>query len=183
MRGIALILFSCFVLSGWSQIYSPVKWTTSLKDNGDGTYSLLANAKIEDGWWVYSQFLESEDGPIATTVNFDAGDHYKLVGKSKESDNALKIFDKVFEMEVVKFKHTYSIEQKIKISDTSKPITGYINFMTCNDERCLPPTDVDFNLIPTKGSSGDASPKKTETAPSKKKSETSDATSVDEKKR
>jgi thiol:disulfide interchange protein len=182
MRGIALILFSFLAISGWAQIYSTVKWTTSLKDNGDGTYSFVANAKIDEGWWVYSQFLSSDEGPIATTVNFDAGDHYKLVGKSKESDNALKIFDKVFEMEVVKFKHTYSIEQKIKISDPSKPITGYINFMTCNDERCLPPTDVDFNLTPTKGSSGDATPKKTETTPSKKKNETSDATSGDEKK-
>jgi thiol:disulfide interchange protein DsbD len=153
-------------------MYSPVKWTTSLKDNGDGTYSLLANAKIEDGWWVYSQFLASEDGPIATTVNFDAGDHYKLVGKSKESDNALKIFDKVFEMEVSN-SSTRIRSNKNKITDTSKPITGYINFMTCNDERCLPPTDVDFSLTPTKGSSGDAAPKKTETAPTKKKSETS----------
>ncbi len=169
MRGLALILFSCFALSGWSQIYSPVKWTTSLKDNGDGTYSFLANARIDEGWWVYSQFLSSEDGPIATTVNFDEGTHYKLIGKSKESDNALKIFDKVFEMEVIKFKHTYSIEQKMKITDPSKPITGYINFMTCNDERCLPPTDVDFSLTPTKGS-GDATPKST--TPDQKKTET-----------
>jgi cytochrome c biogenesis protein CcdA len=159
MRGIAVLLFSFFVLSGWSQIYSPVKWTTSLKDNRDGTYSFIANAKIDDGWWVYSEYLSSDEGPIATTVNFDEGPHFKLIGKGLESDNALKIYDKIFEMEVVKFKHTFSIEQKLKITDASKPITGYINFMTCNDERCLPPTDVDFSLTPVKGSSGDATPK------------------------
>jgi len=155
-------------MSGWSQMYSPVHWTTSLKDNGDGTYSFIASAKIDEGWWVYSQFLASEDGPIATTVNFDAGDHYKLMGKSKESDNAIKMYDKIFEMDVVKFKHTYSINQKIKISDPSKPITGYLNFQTCNDDRCLPPTDVDFSLTaPTKGSSGDATPKTNATEPNK----------------
>ena len=132
MRGIAIILFSFFALSGWSQMYNPVHWTTSLKDNGDGTYSFLASAKIDEGWWVYSQFLASDDGPIATTVNFDEGTHYKLMGKSKESDNAIKMYDKIFEMDVVKFKHSYTIDQKLKITDPSKPITGYLNFQTCN---------------------------------------------------
>src|SRR5678815_1822246 len=108
MRGIAIIIFSCLVMSGWSQMYNPVHWTTSLKDNGDGTYSFVASAKIDEGWWVYSQFLPSEDGPIATTVNFDEGTHYKLMGKSKESDNAIKMYDKIFEMDVVKFKHSYT---------------------------------------------------------------------------
>lgn len=176
MRGIAIILLSFFAITGWSQMYNPVHWTTSLKDNGDGTYSFVASAKIDEGWWVYSQFLPSEDGPIATTLNFDPGDHYKLMGKSKESDNAIKMYDKIFEMDVVKFKHDYTINQKIKISDPSKPITGYLNFQTCNDDRCLPPTDVDFSLTPTKGSSGDAVPKKN--AVDQKKTETAAAGST-----
>lgn len=159
MRLLALLLFSCIAVSAWTQIYTPVKWTTELKDNGDGTYSFIANAKIDEGYWVYSEYLENEDGPIATTVNFDKSDHFKLIGKATESDNAKKVFDKTFEMEVVKFMHTYTITQKLKIIDPSQPITGYINYMTCNNDRCLPPVDVDFNLKPVKGSSGDAKPK------------------------
>jgi thiol:disulfide interchange protein DsbD len=161
MRALFLILFASISLAGWSQIYNPVKWTTDLVANSDGTHTFIAKAKIDEGWWVYSQFLPSEDGPVATTVNFDAGDHFKLVGKSKESDNAKKIFDKVFEMDVVKFAHTYTIEQKIKVSEYGKPITGYINFMTCNDDRCLPPTDVDFNFTPAKSSGDATAPPKT----------------------
>ena len=189
MRGIAIILFSFFALSGWSQMYNPVHWTTSLKDNGDGTYSFIASAKIDEGWWVYSQFLPSEDGPIATTVNFDEGTHYKLMGKSKESDNAIKMYDKIFEMDVVKFKHSYTIDQKLKITDPSKPITGYLNFQTCNDDRCLPPTDVDFSLTPTKKSSGDAAPKsntvdqkKTEIASNSNTATNNTATATEKKK-
>lgn len=162
MRLFTLILCSLFAVTGWSQIYSPVKWTTKLVDNGDGTQSFIAEAKIDEGWWVYSQFLEREDGPVATTVNFDEGKHFKLIGKSKESNNAKKLFDKVFEMELIKFQHYYTIEQKIKINDPSIPVSGYINFMTCNDDRCLPPTDVEFNLASPKGSSGDAAPKATQ---------------------
>ncbi|HEY3386510.1 MAG TPA: hypothetical protein VGK46_08375, partial [Saprospiraceae bacterium] len=100
MRALLILLVSLATLSLSAQIYNPVKWTISLTPAGDGNYTFLAKATIDEGWWVYSQYLENEDGPIATTVNFDAGDHYKLVGKNKESDNAKKIFDKVFEMEV-----------------------------------------------------------------------------------
>jgi thiol:disulfide interchange protein DsbD len=172
MRAFFLLFFSLVTLTVSAQIYNPVKWTITLTPAGDGNYTFLAKATIDEGWWVYSQYLENEDGPIATTVNFDNGDHFKLVGKNKESDNAKKIFDKVFEMEVVKFQKYYTIEQKIKVTDPSKPITGYVNFMTCNDERCLPPTDKEFELKATGGSTGAAGTKaateKTSPAPNQK---------------
>ncbi len=152
------LFFSLFTaLSLQSQIYQPVKWDISLSPAGGDQYLFKAKATIDEGWWVYSQHLENEDGPIATTVNFDPGDHYSLVGKNKESDNAKKIFDKVFAMELVKFQKHYTIEQKIKVTDPTKPITGYLNYMTCDDERCLPPTDVEYSLMATAGSGGDAS--------------------------
>ena len=156
MRATLLLLLSLITLTVSAQIYNPVKWAITLTPAGNGDYTFTAKATIDEGWWVYSQFLENEDGPIATTVNFDAGAHYKLEGKSKESDNAKKIFDKAFEMEVVKFQKYYTIQQKIKVTDPSKPITGYVNFMTCNDERCLRPTDAEFDIFATGGSTGDA---------------------------
>ena len=159
MRLLFLFICSFFSFGAKGQIYSPVKWAFELKPSGGGEYIFTAKATIDEGWWVYSQHLENEDGPIATTLFFDEGPHFKLVGKNKESANAKKIFDKVFEMNVTKFQHYYTIEQKIKVTDPSKPITGVVNFMTCNDERCLPPTDVDFSLKATAGSSGDANPK------------------------
>ncbi len=181
MRTILLALAFALALPLSAQIYNPVKWTITLTPGPDGDHVFLAKATIEKGWWVYSQHLESEDGPIATTVNFDPGSHYKLVGANKESANVKKVFDKVFEMQVSKFAEYYTIEQKIKVTDPSKPITGYVNFMTCNDERCLPPTDVEFSLTatPAAGTKGKASeapadgkatePKKTEPTPEKKK--------------
>jgi len=156
MRATLLLLISLITLQVSAQIYNPVKWAITLTPAGNGDFNFIAKATIDDGWWVYSQFLENEDGPIATTVNFDAGGHYKLEGKSKESENAKKIFDQVFEMEVVKFQKYYTIQQKIKVTDPSKPISGYINFMTCNDVRCLAPTDAEFELFATGGSTGDA---------------------------
>src|SRR4030095_3177183 len=162
MRFLALALFSFYSVLVAGQIYNPVKWSFDFKPSGNGEYLFTAKATIDEGGWVYSQHLENEDGPIATTVFFDEGPHFKLVGKNKESDNVKKIFDKIFEMNVSKFQHYFTIEQKIKVIDSSKPITGAVNFMTCNDERCLPPTDVEFTLKVPSGSSGDANPKSVE---------------------
>ncbi len=144
---LSLLLFS--LLISWSlsgQIFDPVTWKMDQKQISDTEYDLIFTAEIEDGWWVYSQYLDGDDGPIPTTFYYDEGDHYKLVGKAEESGHIKKAYDKVFEMELVKFSKKGIITQRIKVSDPSKPVSGYFEFMTCNDERCLPPTEVDFNF-------------------------------------
>ncbi len=144
---ISLLLFSLLIswnLSG--QIFEPVTWKMDKKQISDTEYDLIFTAEIEDGWWVYSQYLESEDGPIPTTFYYDEGDHFQLVGKAKESGHIKKAYDKVFEMELIKFSEKGIITQRVKINDPSKPVTGYFEYMTCNDERCLPPTEVDINF-------------------------------------
>ena len=69
-----------------------------------------------------------------------------LVGKNEESGNRKEAYDKVFEMNLIKFSKTAVFTQRVSVADFSKPITGYLTFMTCDDSRCLPPTDVDFNF-------------------------------------
>ncbi|MDQ3015451.1 MAG: thioredoxin family protein [Bacteroidota bacterium] len=159
MRLILFFIGLFLSFSSFGQIFKPVKWTFELKPGAKDEYTLIAKAIIDEGWWVYSQHLGGEDGPIPTSIAFDEGTHYKLVGKNKESDNAKTVHDQLFDMEVTKFSHYFTIEQKIKILDSSKPISGYLEFMTCNDERCLPPDEVLFSLKPAKGSSGDAAQK------------------------
>ncbi len=130
-----------------AQIYNPVKWKTDYKAISATEYDLIFIAEIEDGWTIYSQFLESEDGPVASTFNFDDGDHFAVDGKTKESDkNRISGFDKIFEMNVVKFKKIANFTQRVKVTDISKPITGYVNFMTCDATKCLPPSDYDFKF-------------------------------------
>src|SRR5688500_472087 len=174
MRLLFSFLSLIISVGAFGQIYSPVKWTIELRHESKDNYTLVAKADIQDGWWVYSQHLGGQDGPIPTTITYDEGDHFKLSGKNKESNNAKKGWDKFFEMDVTKFMKYFTIEQKIKVHDPSKPITGYLNFMTCNDDRCLPPTDVDFELF-AKSSTGDAEGKKS-------KSKTADIVKADEKK-
>jgi thiol:disulfide interchange protein DsbD len=144
---------------------NPVKWSFSSKDAGNCQLDLVFTGTIEDGWYTYSQFLESEDGPVATAITFSPGSGYKLLGKAKESGGIIKVHDKVFDMNLTKFKHTAIFTQRVEITDPTKPISGYITFMTCNDEMCLPPRDVDFSFkVPVLANCGDKQPVPT-TAP------------------
>jgi cytochrome c biogenesis protein CcdA/thioredoxin-related protein len=125
----------------------PVKWSFSTKDAGNGQADLILTGTIEDGWATYSQFLESEDGPLATLLTFKEGAHYKLIGKAAESGDITIAHDKVFDMKVGKFKHKAIFTQRIQVSDYGKPVEGYITYMACNDERCVAPKDVDFKFV------------------------------------
>lgn len=130
-----------------AQMYNPVSWSFEAKETSAADeYNLIFTAKIDDGWAVYSQYLESDEGPVATEFTFDDGAHFAKVGKNEESGNIKTKFDKVFEMNLTKFTKKAVFTQKVKVNDYSKPITGYFTFMTCDDERCLPPKDVDFNF-------------------------------------
>lgn len=165
-----IVLFVLFCSSALSaQILEPVKWSTSAKHLGDDNYELVIKAAIDDGWAIYSQNLDGDDGPIPTSIFFDEADSYKLVGGAVESGGVKKAYDPVFQMELIKFFHDAVFTQKISVSDPSKPVTGYLEFMTCDETRCLPPTEVElsFDLSGLKGSgasgdAGEAAPEKEE---------------------
>jgi len=133
--------------AAFGQILEPVKWTMEQKHIAGDEFELVFTAKIEDGWKVYSQYLESDDGPIRTSFNFDKGDHFELVGKTEEAAaNRKKVFDEVFKMNLITFKKEGVFTQKVKVKDYAKPIVGYLEFMCCDATRCLPPSEVDFDF-------------------------------------
>ena len=145
-RSLFLFLLCAFFTQAVAQ--NPTKWTFTANHTGGDTYDLILSATIDDGWSTYSQTLESDDGPVPTSIEFKPGSHFELIGKAKESGEIHTVDDPVFEMKLTKFKHKAIFTQKAKVTDTSKPIEGYINFMVCNDEMCLPPKDVDFSFSP-----------------------------------
>ena len=138
-------LFLIITFNSFGQIIKPVRWRWKVEKINDSEYKLIFNARIQDTWSLYSQHI-GEGGPVPTSFTFDEGDYYQLIGDVVESDNVEVMHDKVFDMQIKKFHHKATFTQKIKVLDKSKPVTGYITFMTCDDTRCLPPTDVDFKF-------------------------------------
>ena len=141
-----ILLLSFLSVHISAQIHNPVKWNTSHEQTADGEFDLIFTATIDDGWSVYSQYLESDDGPVRTTFEFEKGDGYSLVGKNVETGNKKEGYDELFDMNVIKFFKKVVFTQKIKITDYTKPIVGYLEFMTCDATKCLPPDMVDFEF-------------------------------------
>jgi thiol:disulfide interchange protein DsbD len=142
---------ACFILFATALLaqpanFNPIKWSFTAKDAGNCEVDLIFTGILEEGWSTYSQFLDNEDGPVATTLNFAPGANYKLIGKATESGEIVKTHDVIFNMNLAKFKHKAILTQRVQVLDPSKPITGYLNGMTCNDEMCLPPKDYDFSF-------------------------------------
>ena len=151
------VIFLTFLsVSLSAQIYSPVKWVTTHEQTADGEFNLIFTAAIDDGWSIYSQYLESDDGPVRTTFEFEKEAGYNLVGKNVETGDKKEGFDELFDMNVIKFYNKAIFTQKIKITDYSKPIIGYFEFMTCDATKCLPPDMVDFEFTLENKMSGGA---------------------------
>lgn len=141
-----LSLFS-FLLAAFSAFAqeNPVKWDITSKPLGGDLFEITYSAKIQSGWYVYSEYLESEDGPIPTAVTFESKNQ-QVQGKSVEDGHKVSGFDEMFAMNITKFKDVFTIKQKIKVTDGSQPVKGYLTYMTCNNEKCLPPRDVEFSF-------------------------------------
>ena len=129
-----------------SQNYNPVSWTYSLSDEGNSEYMLEFEATIDEGWTVYSQFI-SDEGPVPTSINFES-EGVSKVGESEELGHRKSGMDKIFEIEVIKFlsDEPFIIRQKLKLDEGQNKIVGYLTYMTCDNEKCLPPTDVEFSF-------------------------------------
>ena len=127
----------------FSQILKPVEWNTSVEKVSDTEYKLLSTATIDKGWHLYSQSVP-EDGPIPTTFTYDdMGGKIKLLGSTTEEEG-LTIDDAVFNMKIKYFENNAIFEQKVSLSDGINTVNGIVEFMVCDDERCLPPTEVDL---------------------------------------
>lgn len=128
-----------------AQIYDPVKWSYSAEKINEREAELLITAKIEKGWHLYSQFID-DGGPIPTSFKFNSSPDYTLIGKVSESPKAVKAYDKNFDMDIAWHKTQVVFKQRINLNKPIDKVSGVLEFMVCNDERCLPPTEVEFEI-------------------------------------
>lgn len=154
-----------------AQIQEPVKFKSELKVGAGGEAEAVFTATIDKGWHVYSTDL-GDGGPISATFNAEKLAGAELVGKLKPVGKEIASFDKLFEMKVRYFENTAEFVQKLKLTGGEYEIEGYLEYGACNDENCLPPTQVPFKFTGktegvAKGNAAATEEPKTETEPAK----------------
>ncbi len=108
--------------------------------------NIFITGTIDEGWHLYSQKTPANSGPIPVTVNINKKKGLKLIGKCEEKIEPHEIFDANFDSKVYLFENSYLAYQKIKLKNTNQ-IKGSVQYMVCDDTRCLPPIEVPFTLI------------------------------------
>ena len=157
---ISFLLLSFVVYALQAQIKDPVKFKTELTPLSDTEAEVVFTAAIDKGWHVYSTDL-GDGGPISATFNVDNKSGVELVGKLKPVGKEVSTFDKLFEMKVRYFENTAKFVQKVKFTGGAYAIEGYLEYGACDDESCLPPTQVPFKFSGV-AKAGNAAATKTE---------------------
>jgi hypothetical protein len=143
-----LILIAAAVvltLGAYAQIETPVKWSYAAKKISPTEAVVFLKATIEDNWHIYSLNVK-DGGPIKTSFTFAPSKEYSLVGKPSEPKPITK-YEKTFSMNVSYFEKEVVFQQKIKLkSPNASVVKGKLEYMTCNDHKCLPPDDIDFSI-------------------------------------
>ena len=127
-----------------AQILDPVTFKTEWKKVSDEKAEIVFTATIDPGWHVYSTDL-GDGGPVSATFNVTQMQGAEPVGKLKPVGKEVSGFDPLFEMQVRYFEKTAQFVQELKLTGGACRVEGYLEYGACNDENCLPPTQVPFS--------------------------------------
>ena len=145
MKKILSICLLLIAVVAQAQIQEPVKFKSELKTLAAGEAEIVFTATIDKGWHVYSTDL-GDGGPISATFNVEKISGATVVGKLQPKGKEIASYDKLFEMNVRYFESTAQFVQKLKLTGGDYKIEGFLEYGACNDENCLPPTQVEFNF-------------------------------------
>ena len=126
-----------------AQMMNPVHFTSQLKTGKGAEAEIIFHATIDQGWHVYSTDI-GDNGPIEASFNVTKMEGAELVGKLTPRGNVIKKMDKVFNMELKYFENEATFVQKIRFTKPDYDIDCYLEYGTCSDESCLPPSEAAF---------------------------------------
>ena len=126
------------------QMLEPVHFKSELKTaEGSSEGEIVFSATIDAGWHVYSTDL-GEAGPISATFNAVKMEGVETVGKLTPKGNIVKKYDEMFGMELKFFENKATFVQKVRFTKPKYTIDCYLEYGACNDQNCLPPTQVEL---------------------------------------
>ena len=133
------LYFFLFILSFTSaslMAQDKVKWSAHYDA---ASSEIVIDAHIADGWHLYSQHVDEDAGPVATSFEFKSPGKLALIDSTSEP-KPIQLYDENFESMLDFFKDQAQFRQKVK-SQSNNMVEVTITFMVCNDTMCLPPVD------------------------------------------
>ena len=123
-----------------------VQWSYKVNEIGKNTYEVVFNAEIEDTWHMYDLGPYDMMGPNPTVITFENVEGATLDGTPAEVSEPIVTYDDIFGMEIGYYEKQASFSQKFVVTDPAAKLTGYIEWMVCNDVGCSPLQYWDFEI-------------------------------------
>lgn len=143
---ITFLSFLFVAISSFGQIYNPVSWSIDKKITGTNTADIIIRAKIEKGWHLYGLHLPP-DGPKPTVINFNTLENATKIGNIEGKSKLTESYDPNFDMKLNWYASEAVFVQKVKSPNpTNIFVKATVNYMVCNNESCLPPTEEELVL-------------------------------------
>ena len=140
----AAVILTASKQSAFAQILHPVHWSYAAKKTNKNEVVIFIKATFDEGWHIYS-INQKDGGPVKTSFTFLPSKTYRLLEDVKEP-NPISKYEKTFSMDVNYFEKSVIFQQKVQLTSSDAVVGGTVSFMTCNDQKCLPPDEVNFHI-------------------------------------
>ena len=144
-RHIVFLATVCCALFCAAQMQAPVKFSVQQKKVSDNTLEVEFVGKVDAGWHVYGTDI-ADGGPTRAELTLEKTVGLKPDGKLRATGALHRAMDDLFEMEVSYMEGTAKFAQKFTITEPKYEVAGYLTYGACNDQNCMPPTNVDFHF-------------------------------------
>ena len=144
----------------FAQFHQPVQFSVKQNKLSDTEIEVVFTGKVEPGWHVYSTDI-ADGGPTRAELTLEKQQGVRPDGRLRATGKVKREMDEMFGMELSFMEGTASFSQKFTLTGGDYEVAGYLTYGACNDENCIPPSDVEFSF---KGAAPSVSPKGEEKA-------------------
>ena len=139
------MLLAVIAIAASAQMQDPVHFSLSQKKVAPDEIEVTFSGKIDAGWHVYSTALPA-DGPISATITTEKNEGAAPKGSLGHRGKEINQYDNMFGMNLRFFENSVTFYQRYKLTGKTYHVKGYLEYGSCNDEMCMPPTQVEFDF-------------------------------------
>ena len=118
-----------------------VVWNKEVKDNGNGSYTLVIKADIADGWHIYDATYMM----APTTIQFTPSEGIELNGELRALSTAKQVTDAYFGS-YGEYEGEALYEQDITLKGEGGTVAALISYQACTEGSCTPPTEEELSF-------------------------------------
>ena len=141
MRNFVLTLLALVTFTATAQ--DVVDWQKEVKDNGDGNYTLVVKAVINDGWHIYD--CTHSDTVTPTTIEFTPSEGIELTGELRALSTVKKVSDEHLG-DYGEYEGEALFEQDVTLKGEGGTVDALVSYQACTEGSCTAPTEKELTF-------------------------------------